>query len=295
MDEVDPILARFADAHAIDVRDLPEAESDAVRWVLKCADAVDHAYAALPEHVLEVDVSAGVLWHLLARSDEMTMGAIVALAAKSGSAAEVLSRAAIERAIAVRFILLDPGRHLAAYFRHHVDDVDAQISKWRSASESLNVSNRRLQVEACDQRAEANRHMRTFVERLETDLVGASQPVKWPSRIIERFERLDDGVTYRTMYARLCSETHFDAEETLRYILGKVSDDSLMERMALETIGFTRLAVAMAVVYHLRAMCAYTTRYEMQEAAELCRLGVERLDRWVEDLSKHVGGISTTG
>ncbi|HEY3383762.1 MAG TPA: DUF5677 domain-containing protein [Vicinamibacterales bacterium] len=222
MTSKDPLLTRFAAEHSIDVRSLPDAERDELHWVRRCAEAVDRGYAALSEQTIVSDPAVGVLWHLLARCQEMAEGAIVTFAAASGAAAEVLSRAVVERALAIQFIIMSPRARLAAYLRHHVDDVDRQIAQWRTLASSLPDEERRVHVEACNYRAVANRTMRSLVDRLENELVGKNRREKWPSRIAERFEGLHDRVMYRTMYARLCSETHFDAEETLRYIVGKL-------------------------------------------------------------------------
>lgn len=295
MATTDSLLTHFATEHSIDLRNLLDPERDEIRWILRCADVLDRDYAGLSEGVLASDPAVGILWHLLGRCAEMAESAIVALATASGSAAEVLSRATIERAVSIRFIVLNPRARLAAYFRHHVEDVDRQIGQWQTFSTSLTVEECEVHVAACERRAVANRHMRTLVDRIENELLGSNPRERWPPKIVDRFEGLQDGVTYRTVYARLCSETHFDAEETLRYITGRLGDDVLMRRMALETIGFTRLMVAIAVAYHLRAVWAYANQYEMANAARACGEGVARIDRWAEELSEHVGGIPTAG
>src|SRR5262249_29507328 len=156
------------------------------------------------------DPAVGVLWHLLCRCAEMARGAIVAFATVSGSATEVLSRATIERAIVVQFIVQDPRPRLAAYLRHHVDDVDRQIGQWHGVAKSLFGEDRVTHLAAAEQRALANQGMRTLVNRLENELLGEGDREKWPSRIADLFEAVQDGVTYRTVYARLCSEIHFD-------------------------------------------------------------------------------------
>ena len=133
--------------------------------------------------------------------------------------------------------------------------------------------------------------MRGFVDRLERETSEIDLREQWPSKIADRFAGSEDSATYRTVYVRLCSETHFDAEETLRYILAKVGGDALMRRMALETIGFTRLVIAIAVAYHLRAVWAYADHYQMVNTALECGTGVACIERWSEQLSEHVGGM----
>jgi hypothetical protein len=74
---------------------------------------------------------------------------------------------------------------------------------------------------------------------------------------------------------------------------GSTIGDVFTRRIALETIGFTRLALAMATACHLRAVLGYASHYQMGDAARECREGVARIDRWVEEVSEDVGGIPT--
>lgn len=76
--------------------------------------------------------------------------------------------------------------------------------------------------------------------------------VPWPS-IADRFKALNLEVNYRTIYTRLCAETHSDPEETLRYYIGKVSGDpQLLGRMAVETIAYSRFMYHCALLFFLR-------------------------------------------
>jgi hypothetical protein len=58
----------------------------------------------------------------------------------------------------------------------------------------------------------------------------------WPSSIESRFRALNDAIGYRTFYARMSAEVHWDAEETLRHFVGKLQDPEIFETMALETV-----------------------------------------------------------
>lgn len=268
---------------------LLEPERQAVRCTLKCVDALDADYAALSDAVLTSDKAVGVLWQLLSRCGEHVEAAITAFATASGASPELIARAAVESAATIRFILQDPEPRLSAYFRHHVDDVDKQIRHWRRAAASLAERERLVHEAACDQRDEANRAMRTFVDRLEEEMLGSRPRSAWPGQVSERFKAIDDEVTYRTVYARLCSETHFDAEETLRFMLGRLGGDDLMQRMALETVMFTRLMIALAASAFLKASSDYASRYDMRSTLRECRDGLAVVESIAESLSEHIG------
>jgi hypothetical protein len=82
------------------------------------------------------------------------------------------------------------------------------------------------------------------------------------SRSIEhRFKALGDALDYRTFYARMSAEAHGDAEETIRYFLGKLlGKDHLLEPMGIETVLTTRLYVYYAASCFLRASIMYAKR-----------------------------------
>lgn len=290
MTDIDSFLERFSEQHSVLLDALPEAERHGIYYTLRCQDALDADLAALSADVLSSDAVVGVARQLLARCAEHVEGALAAFATSSGSSAELISRVAIESAVTIRFILQDPHPRLAAYFRHYVDDVDKQVRQWRKVAASLPGDAQLIHEAACDQREAANRAMRSFVDRLEQELLGSRPSEKWPAQVSERFRELNDEVTYRTVYARLCSETHFDAEETLRYGLGQLGGDELLERMALETIGFTRLMISIAVTYFLHAALDYASRYNMEGTVRECQAGLDVMGRISEMLSEHVDG-----
>ena len=288
MTDIGSFLERFSKQHSVVLDSLPEAERLGIYYTLRCQDAIDAGLAALTADVLSSDAVVGVARQLLARCAEHVEGALAAFATSSGASAELIARVAIESSVTIRFILRDPQPRLAAYFRHHVEDVDKQVRHWRNVAASLSGDAKLIHGAACDQRDAANRAMRSFVDRLEQELIGSRAPEKWPAQVSERFRQLDDELTYRTVYARLCSETHFDAEETLRYGLGQLGGDDLLERMALETIGLTRLMISIAVTYFLHAALDYASRYNMEETVRECRAGLDVMGRISEVLSEHV-------
>lgn len=293
--ESDSLLDRFAKSHAIDIGGLLETEREGIRCLLRCTDMLDADYVALPESVHVSDQIVGVMRHLLARCAEHVESAITACATASGAAPEVMARVAIESAVTIGFILLEPRSRLAAYFRYHVDEVDRQVSKWRSSIASLPPGARQLHRVACDRRGLANTNMRAFVDRLENDLLGSEPRVKWPSKIIHRFEALHDEITYRTIYARLCSDTHFDAEETLLYGMSNIQGPEAFERTAVEIVCFARLMVATSVCYYLKVVGAYATVYKMANTIHECEDCLATMEQVSAQLSEFVGAGPISG
>jgi hypothetical protein len=88
----------------------------------------------------------------------------------------------------------------------------------------------------------------------------------------------------------MSSETHADAEETLRYFVGRLQDDeALLNAMALETVWTTRFYIHYAVSYFLQASLAYARSYSLQAVEG--RLGKElaNIRRELLEIGAHVG------
>jgi hypothetical protein len=60
--------------------------------------------------------------------------------------------------------------------------------------------------------------------------------------------------------------------------------------MALETIGFTRLMISIAVTYFLHAALDYASRYSMNGTVRECQAGLHAMRRISELLSEQVDG-----
>ena len=98
---------------------------------------------------------------------------------------------------------------------------------------------------------------------------------RWPKKIEDRFSECGLAIDYRTVYARMSSETHADAEETVRFLLGKLSGDpKILEQMALETTSFSRYLMYFAVLFFLQASLAYACSYKLSETQEFLKKGI---------------------
>jgi hypothetical protein len=98
------------------------------------------------------------------------------------------------------------------------------------------------------------------------------------------------GIEYRTLYSRLSSETHADAEETLRYFVGKThADPIIFEAMALETIMFTRFLIYNAIVFFIKACGAYVISYSLEDTLPQMKNALDNAMTKLLDIAPHVG------
>lgn len=289
MKKYDAAIA-FARDHAFNLRALPAEERDAIRCVVECHSAVNEGYTRLPDAVFEQDGAVGLLWQLYERCTEQVKGALVAMATACPASSEALSRVSLEATVTIRYILGERNSRMASYLMDHVVQAERQERQWRKASEQLKGEEKSVYLAACDYRMQGIAVMKSFVDMLTAQLVPSSSVPSWPN-IGSRFEAIGDSLAYRTFYARLCTATHFDAEDTLRYAIGKAAGPEMFERVAVETVMFSRFLLAEAVRAYAETGKAYATSYSMEGAIETCK-SAESLVRFHSlNLSRHVGGI----
>jgi hypothetical protein len=150
--------------------------------------------------------------------------------------------------------------------------------------EGLDGDGKDMHLKGVKQRKETNDTVRSIIG----NWMGTGSE-RWPRTIEQRFKELGDPLGYRTIYARMSSEVHGDAEETLRYLIGKLGSPELFETMALETVWTTRLYVHYAVSWFLRASITYALRYRMTDAADLLKKEYSAVDAEMTKISKHIG------
>jgi hypothetical protein len=160
---------------------------------------------------------------------------------------------------------------------------DRQVKTWSANIDGLDPHGKDMHLRGIKQRKEANEVLRTVVNS-----IGAGSE-RWPRTIEQRFKELGDPLAYRTFYARMSSEVHGDAEEMLRYFIGRLSRPELFDRMALETVWTSRLYVHYAVFWFLRASITYSLRYRMTDAAECLRKEYLAVDTEIAEIAKHIG------
>lgn len=282
--------AAFVSDPAFDTSALLVEERDAIRCVIDCHNAVNEGYAHLSQAVLEQDAGVGLLWQLYERCTEQVQGALVAMATACPASSEVLTRVSLEATVTIRYILGDRNPRLASYLQDHVVQSERQVRQWRKAAEQLQGQERSIYFAACDYRMRGIAAMKSVVGMLIAQLAPAGGVPSWPN-IASRFEAIGDGLIYRTFYARLCMETHFDAEETLRNFIGKTTSPEIFEKIAVETAMFSRFMLAEAVRAYAETGKEYATSYAMGATIKTCRSAEDLMRCHSLNLSRHVGGI----
>ena len=143
----------------------------------------------------------------------------------------------IEATVTIRYILRDRNGHLASFLQNHVKEAERQEKEWRKDAEQLEESAKATHLDACEYRRQGIAAIKQYVDMINSRLVPSAIVPAWPN-ISLRFRAIGEGIEYRTVYARLCAEPHFDAEEMLRYFIETVNGAEYLERMGVETVCF---------------------------------------------------------
>jgi hypothetical protein len=173
---------------------------------------------------------------------------------------------------------------MRAFFDHYFATVDRQVETWERGIGALSGAEADAHRAAVARRKGSNAALRAAIGHS-----GKPATETWPRSIEDRFKALGHPLAYRTMYARMSSEAHGDAEETLRYLIGTLGTREHLEAMALETVWTTRMYVHYAVSWFVRASIMYAIRYDMAEAADRLKPEFEAVEAELAEISKHIG------
>lgn len=286
------VLAAFSKEHAFQADALLLEERDGIQSAVGCHDAVNRGYAALSSAVLEHDPAVGLIWQLYERCTERVYGALTAMATSCAASSEIVARAAIEASITTRYILQDRNVRLASFFQDHVHRAVKQEEQWRQTAAKADEPERTAHLAACEYRRAGVAAIKEHVNALNMALVPPTQLPSWPN-IAARFQAVGEGLSYRTFYARLCAEPHFDAEETLRYVIGMMASSETFEKMAVETVMFSKFLLAEAVRTYAQTGKEFAGAYDMSAAVVTCTDAERTMREHVSRLSEHIGAQPT--
>ncbi len=282
---VQALLDDFAERHHLERTDLLERETVAIQSLAMANILVNEAYSRLDDAAL-ADPTIGLMLNLLHRNVEHAEASVVAFVTGCASSAEIVARASVESSVNIAYILAgDRSARLFGYFDHYLENLDAQVEKWRREVGKLDRPEAKIHELAIDTRRKATATIRGVVDSL-----GIVNAERWPPQIAQRFDAIGAGISHRTFYARMSSEVHADAEETLRYFVGNVADDgSFLEAMASESVWTSRYYVYYAASWFMRASLAYARSYSLPAVATPLETALATIERKLIEISVHIG------
>ena len=286
-------FADFLQRHSLRSNSFMEAEIKAIHWTAAANVLVNQGYATLTGGEFSSQPAVGLLLNLLHRAFEHLDAALVAFVTGSAAASEGISRVTVELSVSILYILGGQREsRLLAFLEDYVNVEQKRIRNWSNGVQSLSEPEREEHIREIDRRGSGIVAMSDVLARLRIDVASAGVGLvkeSWPN-VAGRFAAIGDVVTYRTVYARMSSGVHSDAEETIRYFIGRICEDpDVLESMGLETIWFSKFLLYFAVNYFLRANSAYATCYGMSEAALQLNRGLVVIDEELRVIAENIG------
>lgn len=261
MDETFDSVKAFEEYHGVDIPEWWDRGRTLVRSVRGARDASRDALRSASEEKQITEPTIGFLDHLLDRAYEHVAASVVCFATGNIATAEVAARAAMETSANIRYILVgDRNSRFLTWLRAFIEEDKKQIRNWETALPTCSDDEAKLHREGIERRRSRLANNEELVKQLELEFLSAGfdpNGEKWP-KIAGRFEAIGELVSYRTAYARMSSQTHADAEDTISFILSKVhGDDQSMLRMASETMAFSEYLIHYSARFFVEALGQY--------------------------------------
>jgi hypothetical protein len=252
------LVTQFEDYHSIAMPTWWPRGGEMLHALLASRDATQDVLASTPQSSLRTEPTLGLLFQLAERAYEHVAASLVCFATKNAATAEVAARTAVEISVTIRFILSGNRNSLAlSWLRDFVTNDTRQIEKWERVVDSLPPDEKQEHQTRIAWRREVNRRRHDHLAQAEKEFASfgsVDSQGSWPN-IADRFAAIVEAIAYRTTYARLSSQTHADAEDTINYIVFKShGDETLLQRMSEETVAFSEFLVAYGIYFYLLAL-----------------------------------------
>jgi hypothetical protein len=178
-----------------------------------------------------------------------------------------LARSALETAVDIHYILLDPKQRFVAYIMATLDHHQKKLQQWGKAlgdqPKDRFTESRGVQAAMTDGVAEEKKRWRTTMGKWGLKSVPA-----WPSSTFDRFRDTGNELFYRSTYALLCSDTHMDATEILNVIRAiDMPDDATRRRFRDDVTenAFGNLVVVLGII--LESVRQYAKTFRLPSVA----------------------------
>jgi hypothetical protein len=259
--------------------------------VLSTREAAHGSLGAAPDSLLATEPTFGLLHHLSERIFEQMTGGLICFAAKHAAASEVISRVVIESSVNLRFILSGHRESLVlAWLRSYVKQDEDQISRWERALASI-PGEAVAQSARLERRRQVLEVRRLFLEQTEVEFRSkgpVDTTMSWPN-VAVRFERIGETPAYRTAYARLSSQTHIDAEDTINYVISSAMDnEENLLRMGAETVAFSEYLLLFGSQFYFFALRDLCSAWDLEIPGKL-REGVRLAGEQMAELGEAWG------
>lgn len=180
---------------------------------------------------LQIQPTWGMLTAMFETAFGHAEGCLVLFSHGHHASSEALCRTVIEASTNLYFCAVGNTEHkFASYFRHFLQEEREQNREWRTSAQASDLPKEivRHHLERIDHKevwlADREQFLLLCFEQIGVDFASAGPA--WPS-VFDRFKHLGQELTSRTVYAALCSQAHFDAEDLLNALVAGSAEDRL--------------------------------------------------------------------
>lgn len=231
-----------------------------IEVLLNTHQFINKAFADTSENTLSLEPSIGGIFQVTERALEQAFGALVAYSCKCAPTAELAARTCMEKSINAMYMLEgDRTSKFLAWIRSYLELSIRQVDDWQEAAIEEYGELPEIHATAIKKRLEAITALQGIHQESEHGLrelgINFNPNERWPRKISKRFSDVGESTIYATGYARMSSQVHGDAEDTLNYMLLSISDnEDLKMKMALETVAFSEYCIFLGVLYYLKSV-----------------------------------------
>ncbi|MEA3273875.1 MAG: DUF5677 domain-containing protein [Pseudomonadota bacterium] len=214
-----------------------------------------------------------ILRNMYERSHEHTEGAVSCLTMGNVASAEALCRTSLESSVTLYYVSVnDIIPAVAGYFQRYIDSEKEQNRKWHNSIEASVFddavkSAHRAELAKKDSALEQyERELGAWLH--QTSNVSLATSPQWPN-IFDRFKEIGKELSYRTVYAALCSQSHADAEDILNHLMSRLIPSNTFDRdqyhkmLQRENAWFSSFMVVIAIKEYIEATAMFLGKFNI--------------------------------
>ena len=279
------ICEEFATRHGISAKQITDQEIEAVSWLERSKYIIDLS-CSIHDKRLIYEPTWGLLKTMIDRAYEYAAASLVLFIVGHQSSAEVVARTTAEAAINILYILGgNPIERLWQYFSAYIAQERQQNRLWRGAILKCDDEVKRAHQRGITQKENALNNYEKYLNRAFQQMgFTPSTSTTWPNTF-DRFKAVGDEVGYRTVYTAMCSQAHNDAEDLLnRFVIHSLDIPEINEKLAHETLSFSRMLTYFGLQYYLNACRSYAEYFRLTEAKQDLDEGYSIISRRVSEI-----------
>jgi hypothetical protein len=219
-----------------------------------------------------------IVYDVYTRGYDYTAAALSLFIISHIASAESLCRTSVEASVNLYYMSVgNDVENVISYFKHHIRTERDQNKKWLEAvkvSDKLEeyklyhinlITNKEKSLDAYEET------LRQSFSVINVDYDTFDK--KWPNTF-DRFKKIDKEITYRTLYAALCSQSHNDAEDSLNNLMKRIVPIQGIEKgVEAEKYIFSLDMVLTSIQLWIEATVMFLAKYEIQMSDQLFEIG----------------------